>query len=196
MDFDLAEKDKNLSWWWSQLESCKDWNSMTVKMKKDLTIKIQQGIQHLTDLNISREEIIELIKLTDFPTVWDAIISLCAVPVKSRHNQYQMINYFRNTVLNLWSEKHPVDERVWQKLPDKESRRKKGKPVSWEKVLANDPTNFKRGGDVIGRPKKVTIDVRVKVIALKKEGMSANEIRHHLSDKISLSSIYKICSEM
>jgi hypothetical protein len=197
MDGDLSEKDNNLEWWWNQLKGCKDWNSLPESMRKDLVAKVQRGINHLLDLSITRDDITELIKLTDLPTVWDAIVSTCSLSKEDRGNRYQLLKYLRTTAINMWQSQHPIREQVFAKRPPvEENIKRKGKPVSWEIIEESEPV-LRREAKPRGRPNEITEEVKSKVVNLRMDNLSVRKIHHLLQDSgcgVSLRSIYNICS--
>jgi len=199
MDSDLSEKNNNLTWWWKQLRLSEDWNSMPVSMRQDLVKKLKRGIHHILDVDIPKEDLIELIKMTDLPTVWDAVISTCALSPKERDNRFRLWKYVKTTALNIWRTNHPSRQRSWQSSPENDKKRK-SKPVSWKKVEANDSNNFKKGTDRRGRPLKVTNDIRDKIVELRADdNYSIRDIKQHLAHyhncSLSVWSIHNITQE-
>jgi len=194
------ENSGNLNWWWDQLNLTEDWNSMPREARKRLVKKLHRCMIDLIELNVSEQEIQSLIKLTDPPTVWDAILIVLSQPEGAKKwNKYQLLKYLRKTALSLWQNKHPTVQPKWQKIPSPE---KKKKPVSWKTVDKYDPMNFKAKREVtsIGRPTKVTPEIRTKITDLRlKDGLTEREIQKFLLDtgnKLSSGLIHSICSEL
>jgi len=194
------ESSGNLNWWWNQLNLTEGWDSMPKEMRKSLVKKLHRCMIDLIELNVSEQEIQSLIKLTDPPTVWDAILAILAQPEGAKNwNKYQLLKYLRKTAISLWQNKHPTVQPKWQKIPPPE---KKKKPASWKTVDKYDPMNFKAKREValVGRPTKITSELRAKIVGLKlNDGLTEREIKKILSDtgnKLSSGLIHNICSEV
>jgi len=137
---DIDDNARNLTWWWSQLNLSEDWDSMPRKMRDNLLDKLQKCLIDLEKVNVSKEDLKDLIIKTDPPTVWDAILILDRLP-KQGKSKYEILAYLRATVLNIWKSQHPTVKPVRQEPPKPE---KPIKEASWETVAKWDPLNFKR----------------------------------------------------
>ena len=147
--FSIEDNNRNLTWWWNQLSLSEDWNSMPVEMRQDLIKKLRQCILDLCDLNITNNEVLELIGLTDPPTVWDAILALGKLPERTKRNHWELLAYLKACVISMWQEQHPTKPVVWQKKPSEDKRDnpveiRKSKLADATTIARNDPNNFKR----------------------------------------------------
>lgn len=137
---DIEDNARSLTWWWEQLNLSEDWNSMTRSMRKDLLKKLQQVFIDIAEFNISQDEILGLIKITDPPTVWDAMLALRGFQKKGK-NHWEILAYLNKIVINTWKQQHPIEEPMWQLPPEPEKRKK---PASLKTIERWDSTNFKR----------------------------------------------------
>jgi len=137
---DIEDNARSLTWWWEQLNLSEDWNSMTRGMRKDLLKKLQRVFIDIAEFNISQDELLSLIKLTDPPTVWDAMLALRGLP-KIGKNRRQIFAYLSKVVINTWRQQHPLVKPTWQPPPKLE---KLNKPASLKTIEKWDSTNFTR----------------------------------------------------
>jgi RNase P subunit RPR2 len=138
---DIEDNARSLTWWWEQLNLSEDWNSLTRGMRKDLLKKLQRTFIDVAEFHVSQDEILDLIRLTDPPTVWDAMLALRGLPDKKNKSHRQILAYLSKVVINTWKQQHPIDESTWQPSPKPEKRRKLASLKTIEKW---DSTNFKR----------------------------------------------------
>ena len=135
---DIEDNACNLTWWWEQLNLGDDWNSMPRDMRKILIKKLHRAFIDIVEFNISEKDIQNLIRLTDPPTVWDALLSLTKLP-KNR-SKWEVLAYLKAVVINTWKAQHQIEKPTWQQ-PLKE--RKKRKPASLEHIEKWSSMNFK-----------------------------------------------------
>lgn len=137
---DIEDNARSLTWWWEQLDLSKDWNSMTRSMREDLRKKLQQVFIDIAEFNISKDEILNLIKLTDPPTVWDAMLALSKLP-KTGRNRWEILAYLKTVVINMWKQQHPIEKPMWQPAPKPEKRQK---PASLKTIEKWNSADFTR----------------------------------------------------
>jgi len=136
---DIEDNARSLTWWWEQLNLSEDWNSMTRGMRLDLVKKLQRVFIELADLSLSRDELLDLIKLTDPPTVWDAMLALRQLPNRKKKNHWEVLAYLNKIVINMWKQQHSLEKPSVQPPPEP---RKEIKPVDWDTVHRWSPMNF------------------------------------------------------
>jgi len=136
---DIEDNARSLTWWWEQLSLTVDWNSMPRDMRKDLIRKLHRAFIDIAEFNISEKDILDLIKLTDPPTVWDAMLSLTKLP-KTR-SKWEVLAYLKTVVINTWKAQHPIVKTTWQPPPKPEKRKNIASIKTIEKW---DSTNFKK----------------------------------------------------
>ena len=125
----FEENSRNIAWWWERFDLGEDWNSMPVGMRKKLVKKLHQAFIDIKKHNIGEGDILELIRLTDPPTVWDAMLSVNLPKSKSRRD---VLAYLNAVVINTWKAQHPIVlKKTWQQ-PIKDV--KKRKPASMATV--------------------------------------------------------------
>lgn len=137
---DIESSAQGLTHWWSQLDFSKEWDSMPRKMREDLLGTLQNALVELEHLNISKRELLDLITLTDPPTVWDAILSLERMQ-KENKSRWEILAYLKATAINMWKQNHPT------LLPTKQLKPVKEKPIktaSWKTVEKWRPFNFSK----------------------------------------------------
>lgn len=137
---DIEDNARSLTWWWEQLSLSEDWNSLTQGMRKDLLKKLQRVFIDIAEFHITQDEILSLIKLTDPPTVWDAMLSLRNFP-KTGKSHWQVFAYLNKVVINTWRQQHPIVQPHWQPAPQPEKERKL---ASLETIEKWDSGNFKK----------------------------------------------------
>ena len=142
--YTLEDSNHHRTWWYEQLNLSTDWNVMTPEMRNDLTKKLQRALQDLTQLDITKEDMLELLILADQATVWDAILALQDLPDRKNRNRYELLAYLRKTVTGMWKDQHPSKQHNWQTEPANKSKRKIAPPVSWETVEKYNPLNFSK----------------------------------------------------
>jgi len=136
---DYDEPNRNITRWWDKFNFGEDWNSMPVGMRKDMVRRLHLTLIDLYKFNIKEKEILALIKLTDPPTVWHALLQLHKLP-PSKSN-WEVLRYLRTVVINTWEEQHPIKPNIeWQKAPVDEG--KKRVPASLEMVDKWSSLNF------------------------------------------------------
>ena len=138
---DIEDNARSLTWWWDRLDLGEDWNLMPRKMREDLRDKLRQVFVELAEFHITKQEITDLIILTDPHTVWDAMLALRGLPNKKRKNRWEVFAYLNKIVINTWKQQHPIEKPTWQPLPEPEKRKK---PASLETIEKWDSNNFKR----------------------------------------------------
>ena len=137
----IDDSNNLIRWWREQLEGCEDWNSLPIATRKQLLVKLQRCVSALIHLHIDKEELLKLIQLTDIPTVFDALISMLALPDLERKNKYQALAYLTRVVLN--SELGKLKSKpVWHTAPP--SRKKKGKIATLDYAKKFDPYQMYR----------------------------------------------------
>jgi len=141
MTANIEDSDKLIRWWRGQLEGNQDWNSLPKESKKQLLIKLQRCVSALLHLHVSKDEILRLIQLTDVPTVFEACISMLALPDLERKDKYQALAYLTRVVLNTELARFKQDP-TWHREPPK--KRKKGKIATLDYAQKYDPFNFKK----------------------------------------------------
>ncbi len=130
----------SLTWWWEQLSLCDDWNSMPLSERRNLTTKFQQVFIEFIDLNLTKNEVMDLIKLTDPPTVWDAMLALRQnIPNRKTKTKWQLLAYLNKVVVNMWQQQHPTRETPRQPPPQPEKNKKR---ASKKVVERWNPANF------------------------------------------------------
>ncbi len=141
----LDDSNQNRTWWYNQLKLSEDWNSMTVAMRGDLLKKLQRALLDLTKLNMSKDEMLELIHTFDQATVWDAILALQDLSGRNTKSHWELMAYLKKTASGMWKAQHPSKPLVWQ-LPEPVSTKKKksSQAASWDVVERNDPLNFNK----------------------------------------------------
>jgi len=138
---DIEDNARNLTWWWNQLDLSKDWNSLPKGMRDDLLKKLNRVFIEIAEFNISKKELLDLIILTDPPTVWDAMLSLRGLPNIKRKNHWEVLAYLNKIVINTWKQKHPLVKPTWQPAP---VAQKPIKVASDKIVKMWNPLDFKR----------------------------------------------------
>lgn len=136
---DIEDNARNLTWWWSQLNLSDDWDSMPRKMREELVDKLHKALIDLEKVNVSKNDIRDLIILTDPPTVWDAILALEKFP-KEGKSKWEILAYLKAVVLGIWKDQHPSRKPVRQPPPTKD---KPIKSASWKTVERWNLNNFK-----------------------------------------------------
>jgi len=136
---DIEDNARSLTWWWGQLNLGDDWNSMPRDMKRGLIKKLHMAFIDIAEFNISEKDILSLIKLTDPPTVWDAMLSLTKLP-KTR-SKWEVLAYLKVVVINTWKAQHPIIRSNMQPPPQPP---KTIKIASDKTVERWNPLNFKR----------------------------------------------------
>jgi hypothetical protein len=135
---DIEDSTNLISFWRERLENSADWNSLPRETRKKLLFDFQRGIKALADLDVSQEELLQLIQLTDVPTVFDAVISMIAAPNFDK-NKYRALAYLKQIVLN--SEKGRISTRTYHIPPPNPKR--KGKIADINYVRQYNPYDFK-----------------------------------------------------
>ena len=144
---DIEDNARSLTWWWEQLNLSDDWNSMPRGMRKDLVKKLHRAFIDIAEFNVSENDIINLIKLTDPPTVWDAMLSL--TKLHKNKSKWEVLAYLKTVVINKWIEGHPP-KPVWQKIEPKPKKQKE--LTDWGTMEKWNPNNFKdRRCDACGK---------------------------------------------
>jgi len=136
---DIEDNARSLTWWWEQLNLGEDWNSMPRNMRKDLLKKLHRAFIDIAEFNVSEKDIQDLIKLTDPPTVWDAMLSLTKLP-KTR-SRWEVLAYLKTVVINTWKSQHTIKKSSMQPPPQLP---KLIKVASDETVERWNPLNFKK----------------------------------------------------
>lgn len=140
---DIEDNARSLTWWWEQLDLSEDWNSMPKGMRKDLLKKLNQVFIDIAEFNITKQELQDLIILTDPPTVWDAMLALSKISKKGK-TRWEVLAYLKAVVINTWKGQHPIKESSVQPPPQPQ---KPIKIASNKTVERWNPLNFKRRCD-------------------------------------------------
>ncbi len=139
----LEENNQNRTWWYKQLNLSDDWNSMPIEERKILAKKLQRACLDLTELNITENEIKDLLRDFDQATVWDAILALNNLAGKDGKSRWELLAYLKKTADGMWKAQHPSRPITWQK-PIKDTPKDKIPLASKECVERNDPINFNK----------------------------------------------------
>jgi len=130
-----------IRWWRDKLEGNEDWNSLPKASREKLLINLQRGVSALTSIHVTKKELLHLIQLTDVPTVFEACISMAALPDLDSKDKHQALAYLTRIVLNSELGKFKK-EPTWHREPPK--RKRNGEIASLEYAQKYNPYNFKR----------------------------------------------------
>ena len=137
----VEESNRQICWWRERLDKSKDWNSLPKESRKDLLNKFKQCIRDLICLDITDKELVKLVQLTDVPTVFDAVISVVALPEVEKKDRWAVLAYLTRVVLNSEKGKFNAVEPTWHR--EIKRRQRKGKIVTVEHAQRFNPYDFK-----------------------------------------------------
>jgi hypothetical protein len=147
MEQSLGETSNQLDWWWNRVRPSEDWASLDDEVKTKYAERIQQVMIDLAGFSIGKQEICELVEITDVTTVFDAILGVWAIPPEERGGKYQLLAYLRRCIVSSWKGRRIAEPESYYKEPPTRERKK---VANLEYVQKYSPFNFSNKCSVCG----------------------------------------------